>query len=150
LLTAARVEGLSAEDSRWLNAHLSGCSFCAAEAAAWDKAIGSVRRFAHMAPAGAAGRASSAVRRRAEQLREQKERALPLWIAAVTSGVLAIVTTPYVWSLLFRFGQVFGVPDALGPVAFLMWWFLPATLLGVAIMLRHMYAGEAENDWRTL
>jgi hypothetical protein len=72
------------------------------------------------------------VQRRAEQRREAREHAMPLWIAVGVASVWMILTAPFTWSLFAWLGRTIAVSDVIWEIAFLMWWFLPATVLGVA------------------
>lgn len=147
LMVADRVEGIAAGDRQWLDAHLAGCSECSNEAAALGAAINVVRTFQVTAQADAVRRTRLAMHHRAEQLRRQRERATPLWIAVAMSSVSAIVVTPFIWSAFAWIGNSFQLSPAFWQLGFLMWWFLPATVLSGIAGWRHV---SRRVDWGTL
>src|SRR5262245_2788368 len=87
LLEAERIEGISAEERKWLAAHLDTCTACTNEANALAFAVGSLRSVSVTASADLVRRTSMVVRRRSEQLRHERDRALPLWIAVGIASV---------------------------------------------------------------
>ena len=147
LLVADRVEGIAAGERLWLEAHLSACNECSNEAAALSAAIDSVRTFSVTAQPDAVRRTRLALYRRAGQLREERERAAPLWIAVAISSVWAIVTAPFLWSAFAWFGSSLRLSSAFWQLGFLMWWFLPATVLSGAACWRHV---SRRVNWGTL
>ena len=149
-LSAARVEGISSSERQWLEAHLAECSECSREARALAVAIDSLRTFSVSAPEDAVRRASLAVHRRAARRRSEREPGVFLGVAAVASGVWAILTTPYIWATFAWLGNALHVSDAIWQLGFLMWWFLPATVLAAAAGWRHAARRTAELNWRQL
>lgn len=147
LLRADRVEGIAAGERRWLDAHLDGCRECSEEANALANAIGSIKALGVAAPAGLARRTSLAVRQHAQQRRAKGEPAVFLGIAAVFSSVWAIVTTPYLWTVFAWSGSVLHMPQTVWQLAFLMWWFLPATVLA-AVACGRRANRAAGMDWK--
>ncbi len=146
LLRVARVEGISAGDRRWLDAHLTACDECSKEALSLADAIGSLRTVNATAPTDVVRRTRLAVHRRIEERRSQKEPAVFLWIATVIASVSVIVTTPYTWAAFAWLGGVAHVSDMIWQVGFLFWWFLPATILSGVAGWRHV----SRMNWRSL
>jgi hypothetical protein len=144
LLPADRIVGISASDRTWLEAHLVACDECSIEAKALGFAIESLRTVAVTADPDAVRRAMLAVHRRAEQMQQERESAIPLSIAAATSIVAAILTTPFAWSAFGWLGHLFHVSDIIWQLGFfLMWWFMPATVLSAIAGWQHT-AGRRE------
>src|SRR4030095_1626022 len=108
----------------------------------------SLRLVPVTAPAEMVRRTAFAVRRQAEQRLSQREPAVMLWAAAAISSLSAILTTPYIWAAFAWFGRMFHVGNIVWQLAFLMWWFLPATVLAAAAAWRH--AAMQEVDRRRL
>jgi hypothetical protein len=144
LMATRRIEGVSSAEETWLDDHLAQCDECSKEAHALALAINSLRTFSVTARPDAVRRASAAVRARAEQIRQQRERAVPIWIAAAMSSAVAILTTPYTWAVFAWLGRLLQVSDITWQVGFLMWWFLPATLAG-AIAARRQTVSKQES-----
>ena len=138
LLRAARVEGIPDADREWLDVHLGACEACANEAAELARSIASWRALNITAPLELVERTTSVVQRRAEERRAQREPTVFLWLAAIISTLWAILTTPYVWTTFAWVGRLIHVADVVWQFAFVMWWFLPATVLGAAAGWRHV------------
>jgi anti-sigma factor RsiW len=132
LLRAARIEGISDEDQRWLDSHVTTCDACANETSLLSASIASWRALNVHAPADLVQRTALAVNHRAAQLRLEREPTLVLWLAAGLSTLWAILTTPYVWAAFSWLGRLVHTGDIVWQFAFVMWWFLPATVLGAA------------------
>jgi hypothetical protein len=87
-----------------------------------------------------------AVRRRAEEMRVERARALPLWVAVTVSAAWILLTTPYVWAAFAWLGRAARVPDPVWQGGFVMWWFLPGTVLAAIMAWRP--AGRLEfTNW---
>ena len=142
-LAAARVESIAAGERDWLDGHLAACRECSAEAQALDAAIASLRALHVAASPELARRASLAMRRHAGQLDAERARMAPLWIATAMSAVWMVLTMPYVWRGFAWFGRVAYIPDPMWQAGFVLWWFLPATMLAAVAAWRH----KAEMNW---
>lgn len=138
LLAAIRVEDISGGDRQWLDAHLMSCSQCADEANALTAAIDFLCAHTISAPSQVVRATTLAVHQRAQQLRRQRERGAPLWISVAVSSVWAIVTTPYAWSAFAWLGRSLHLADTTWQLGFLMWWFLPATILSAVAGWQHV------------
>jgi hypothetical protein len=150
LLASAHVEGISTDDDRWLSAHLAECAECSNEEAALAASIQSLRSFNVTASRNAVRRASLAVQHRAADLRREHDRAVSLWTAAATSAAWAAMTTPFAWSVFAWLGRMFDLPDLLWKLGFVMWWFLPATVLGGIVVWRRARQHDSISIWVTL
>jgi anti-sigma factor RsiW len=142
LLTAHRVEGIQAAERDWLERHLASCTECASAAETLNDAIRSLRAFPVFADPELVRQTRLAVRSRAEQLQSARTQSTALWIATAVSSVLMILTTSFVWQTFAWLGRITQIPSPVWEVAFLMWWFLPATVLAAAAAWRHN-----ANDW---
>src|SRR5262245_59967301 len=129
LLTVARVESIGPREQQWLEEHLAGCAECSNEAQGLASSIDALRSFSVTAPPATVRRTMLAVHLRIEQRRVQRDESLPLWIAIAVSTLLVIVTTPYTWWAFAWMGRVLDVPAAVWQATFLMWWFMPATVV---------------------
>jgi anti-sigma factor RsiW len=147
LLHAARVEGISTGDRQWLDAHLADCAECSKEAASVSIAVDSLRALSVSAPAAVVRRTSLAVHQRAVERRSKQETAAPLWIAAATSSVWTLLTTPLVWAAFAWFGTLIHVPDTVWQIVFLMWWFMPASVVAAVAGWRHVTKRGAALNW---
>ena len=137
LLTACRVEGINSSERAWLESHLATCEECSNAGQALDAVIQSLRSIPVVADSELVRQTRLAVRSRAEEIQASRNRSVPLWIATAVSSVLMIFTSSYVWQIFSWFGMVAGAPGAVRLVGFLVWWFLPATILAAAAAWRH-------------
>jgi hypothetical protein len=80
-------------------------------------------------------------------MQEQRQRALPLWIAAAFFSVWAVVTTPLAWSAFERVGRSLRVSDAIWQFGFVMWWFVPASVVAVVAVWRRNADRERAPGW---
>jgi hypothetical protein len=147
LIAASHVEGISAGDRQWLDGHLAACAPCSQEASAVAEAIRSLRAAPVVASGPTVWRTRLAVRRRAEELRSQRERSVPLWSAVAVAAVWTLVTTPFTWWTFAALGRVARVPEPVWQVGFLLWWFLPATVLAAIVAWRHTGGGLSSSHW---
>ena len=137
LLITARVEGITDSDDKWVTAHLSQCSDCSRQADALGSFIHALREAPVLATPDLVRRTSRAVQRRAAELQAERATAAPVWIAAVVSAVLVLLTAPYVWSAFGWIGRLAQVPDFIWQAGFLMWWFMPASVVGAVAVWRN-------------
>jgi anti-sigma factor RsiW len=140
LLAAYRIEGIDADERIWLQHHLTTCPECSSAAEALEAAVRSLRALPVVASAELVEQTKRAVRRQAEQLQFARNHSVALWIGTGVSSVLMILTTSFVWQALAWVGRVTRIPDPIWQVLFLMWWFLPATVLASAAAWRHKTA----------
>lgn len=144
LITRAQVEGIRIDERAWLDDHLASCPECATAADGLTAAVQSFRRLSHPATPELVRQTRLAVRIRAEQLRATRSGWAPLWIATALSSISMVLTTSYVWEAIGWVGRVVHIPAVVWQVGFLMWWFLPATVLAAAAAWRHWLS---ESNW---
>jgi predicted anti-sigma-YlaC factor YlaD len=144
LITKSQVEGIRIDERDWLEDHLACCPECATAADGLAAAVQSLRRLSHPATPELVQQTRLAVRIRAEQLRATRSGWAPLWIATALSSISMILTTSYVWQAFGWVGRVGHIPAVVWQVGFLMWWFLPATVLAAAAAWRHWLI---ESNW---
>jgi anti-sigma factor RsiW len=136
LLDAHRVEGISSAEQDWLERHLASCDECSSAAEGLDATIQSLRSLPVVANSELVRQTRLAVRNRAEERRAARSRSVPLWIATALSSGLMIFTSSYVWQVFAWIGSLAGIPNAVWLAGFLVWWFLPATILAAAAAWR--------------
>jgi anti-sigma factor RsiW len=149
LLRAARVEGIAAGERQWLEAHLSACSECSREERALDLSIGLLRTHSVRSDPALVRRTSLAVQRRAEQWNRQRDNVWPIWAGAALASAGAVFTAPYVWAVFGWAGRLLELGSPIWQVAFVLWWFLPATVLGAIAGWRHLATHGPDSRWAT-
>ena len=143
LIVADRVEGISAAEHDWLEGHLAECGECSTEASRVSAAIQAFRAVPMTASPDLVRRTSSIVLQRARQKRTARRESVPLWIATAVSAASMAYTSSYVWSALAWIGRFSHMPEILWQSGFLMWWFMPASVLaGVAAWHRTKQQNE--------
>lgn len=147
LIAAERVEGIPAAERVWLDSHVEACAECAEEAAAVAAAIDLLRASPVLADADMVRRTRLAVRQRAEDVRIDSARAVPLWIAGALSVAWMLVTIPYGWRAFAWLGQAARVPEPVWQGTFLMCWFLPATIVTAIVAWRQASEDPRGSDW---
>jgi anti-sigma factor RsiW len=147
LLARDRVEGLTATERAWLDAHLEECPGCAGEAALLRAALERLRSTAHVAPAELVQRTRRVVRLRSASRGTERGSVVPLWAAVALSAVWTVATAPLAWWACAWIGRAAGLPDVVWQAGFLLWWFLPATLLATVLAWWHV-AGNAGSPFR--
>jgi hypothetical protein len=133
LIVMHRVEGLSPDDGRWLDEHLTVCNACIAEAETLTGAIQMFRAKSATASSDLVRRTKLALHHRAAEIDARPHRAIPLVIATTLASVWIVLTTPYIWAAFGWIGGMLGVPRTVWEIGFLMWWFLPATGLAAIV-----------------
>ena len=140
-----QIEGLSAEQQHWLDAHLLECESCAAEAGKLIEALSTLRSLHLDLPRNLASRTQMRVRLRAEELREYAPANRLIWVVAAASWIFGLATAPFVWRGFDWLGQQTGAPRLLLQFGFVLWWGVPALLaVGVVLWEREWRAREAE------
>jgi predicted anti-sigma-YlaC factor YlaD len=146
LIDSASVEGISPAEREWLEAHLDSCEPCRARARANQQAIRVLRSVAVPASPGLISATQARVRRRAQELREERLRMRALWVACGVSWILGVASAPLVWWGLKWLGEELALPKVVWAAAFVMWWLVPAAAVAVAFA-SHMLRSENGNGY---
>jgi anti-sigma factor RsiW len=142
LMAAARIGDITRAERDWLDDHLASCRECAAESTSMDAAI-SFLRAAHVeASPELLLRTRRAVQQRAVELESAGTSSAPLWIATAVSTICMVLTAPFAWGVFGWAGRLVNIPQPIWQAAFVMWWFLPATLLAAAAAWK-----KSEMNW---
>jgi anti-sigma factor RsiW len=145
LIAQERVEGISADEQKWLSAHLAECPDCAERASATQQSIRALRALSVPLPRALASRTQMRVRLRAEHLRAAEPRWRLVWMACGVSWAFGAATAPYVWRALEWIGQHLGLPDFVWEMGFGLWWALPVAVVAIVLLLEN--AGRSESSW---
>jgi anti-sigma factor RsiW len=146
LIVADRVEGISAGDRDWLDRHLAGCDECSTEASRVSAAIQAFRAVPMTASPDLVRRTSAMVLQRARKKRTARRESVPLWIATAISAASMASTAPFIWSGLAWMGRFSHAPEIVWQTGFLLWWFMPASILAAAAAWRR--AKQQDEYWR--
>ena len=134
LIDQERVEGLVAEERRWLEDHLAGCEACAARAAETEATLRALKSVSVALPPGLAASAKLRVREEAAKLKQRRSRNLALIVGCAVSWALGVASAPLVWRLCAWFGTTLDLPRIVWELGFVCWWFVPAAAAGLVIV----------------
>lgn len=134
LLAQSLVEGLSAGDQAWLDAHLRECAGCSQEAARMQELVGSFRNVTVAVPRDLAGRTQMRVRLRAQEAAQTSNSGALLWIITAASWVLGVVSAPLVWRVFAWAGAQMDLPKLVLQLGFVLWWTVPG-LIALTVVL---------------
>jgi anti-sigma factor RsiW len=145
LIDAWQVEGISAADREWLDAHLAECTACQAKSSANERALRVLRSNSLIVDPALVSTTQARVRWRARELRENQARLRALWISCGLSWLLGTLTAPLLWQAMAWLGRRFEVSQAIWIMAFVVVWLAPATVVGALVAWRHSHASSAGN-----
>ena len=145
LIDRGLVEEISAEDRRWLDAHLAHCEPCTAYAALTARAVRALDAFAFDFDPAAAMRVESAVRRRAAQLAAARPSARILWLASAAALLLTAAGSLAMWQLAQWLAGRWNLPSPAWQIAFAACWPLPSLLLAALPFLRDRLLEQDRN-----
>jgi anti-sigma factor RsiW len=145
LIDAWHVEGISASEREWLDAHLAECTACRARVRANERALQVLRSNTVMVDPALVSTTQARVRMRARELRENQARLRALWISCGLSWLLGALTAPLLWQAIAWLGRRLEVSQAIWVAVFAMCWVAPATVVGAVVAWRHSHASSAGN-----
>jgi anti-sigma factor RsiW len=133
LIDAWHVEGISAPEREWLDAHLVECPACRARASANERALQALRTNTLSVDPTLVSITQARVRLRVHELREDQVRIRALWISCALSWALGVASAPLVWRAFQWVGLHAHLPKMIWEAAFALWWLLPAGAVAVLI-----------------
>jgi anti-sigma factor RsiW len=151
LIDACLVEGISAPERDWLEAHLAECPACQGRSSANELALRVLRSNSVIVDPALVSTTQARVRWRARELRENQARVRALWISCGLSWLLGALTAPLLWEAIAWLGRRLELSPAIWVAAFAMCWLAPATLVGALVAWRHSQAsgmGNRPETWR--
>jgi anti-sigma factor RsiW len=146
LIDALLVEGISAPERAWLEAHLAECPACQARSSANELALRVLRTNSVIVDPALVSTTQARVRLRARELRENQTRLRALWISCGLSWLLGALTAPLLWQAIAWLGRRFELSPAIWVAAFAMCWLAPATLVGAIVAWKYSQASGVRND----
>ena len=135
LITLRDVEGISASDAGWLEAHLASCQECSSFETALSGTEQVLRSFAVMAPVSLVETTRARVRARAQEMREQQARMILMGISFCL-GVLTSTLTAWVWWKCGAWvADRLGLPAGIVEPGVLLFWLLPAVVIAILLVV---------------
>jgi hypothetical protein len=134
LLLRQRHEPLSAGEATQLQAHLDVCAHCRQIGEALDVGLRSLASQALVVPASLTAATRARLSQREAELTEAASRMRWVMAASLLAGVLGLLTARALWLGIDWLGQQWDVPVAGLVSLFVVVWFAPATLGGLAAL----------------
>lgn len=135
------VEGISAEEQRWLDSHIAQCAECTDYAELSGRAVRALDSFAFELDPEAALRIQEAVRARADQMAGARfSTGIPVAFALTIAGSLAM------WGIAAWLAARWNVPAPAWHTAFATLWLLPSVVLDVLLLFRVRLMGNHSSD----
>jgi hypothetical protein len=141
LSSQAAVEGISAVEQTWLDAHLRECGDCGRQAEVARELLSALRSIPVAVPRDLASRTQLRVRLRAHEVEQTSSSGVLLWIITAASWLLGIFSAPLVWRAFAWVGQRANLPKPVLEFGFVLWWAVPA-LIAVAVVLHQRAASS--------
>ena len=133
LLTQRDIEGIGANEARWLESHLAACEECASYELGLSGAERAMRSFTVMASASLVESTRARVHARAAQLRERESRRFLIAISFAMGVVFSTLSAWMWWKAGGWLVEHFGLPSVLVTPGLVVFWLLPAIFLGVML-----------------
>lgn len=148
LIDRNQIEGLDAEEERWLAEHLDGCKVCSGRMVSTESAVQAVKSLSVPLPRDLGATTKLRMREEARKLKSRRARNLALVVGCTFSWVVGIASAPLVWRLFEWLGSTMDLPRIVWEMGFLSWWLVPAAAVGlVALWGRAGFELERHSDW---
>jgi hypothetical protein len=144
LFAQSLVEGISADDRAWLDAHLRECGDCAREIASTGQLLQALRTVPVTVPRDLAARTQLRLRLRVQEASQTASSGALLWIITAASWILGILSAPFVWRIFAWAGGRLNLPKPVLEFGFVLWWTIPA-LIAVGVVLHQRAAGSVRS-----
>jgi len=136
LIDKKQVEGLSAEERAWLEAHLESCVQCRKRALETERALRALRSAAPQFDATLALATQMRARVRARELSENAARMRALWISCALSWILGVASAPLLWPAFEWIGHRLAISRVVWMTGFALSWLAPAAITAALIAWR--------------
>jgi hypothetical protein len=145
LLDRSLVEGIPAEEQRWLDSHIAHCAECTDYAELSGRAVRALDSFAFELDPEAALRVQEAVRARADQMAGANFAVgIPVAFALTMAGSLAM------WGIAAWLAARWNVPAPAWHTAFATLWLLPSVVLDMLLLFRVRLMGNVSDEGETI
>lgn len=135
LLDRAMVEGISADERRWLDTHTAQCDACSQYAELSRRTIAALDSFAFPLDSAAALRVRETVQHRAAGM------AAHGWAASIAT-LLTLLGSAAMYVSAAWLARQWSLPNPDWQIAFAIFWLLPSLMLDVALLVRGRRMGD--------
>jgi anti-sigma factor RsiW len=146
LIDKMQVEGLTAEERDWLEAHLESCGACQKQARETERALRALRSAVPRFDATLVLTTQMRTRMRARELIENAARLRALWISCTLSWVLGVVSAPLLWRGFEWVGYRWAISRVVWMTGFALSWIAPAAVAAAVIAWRQAHGSSAAEE----
>ena len=146
LIDKMQVEGLSAEERDWLQAHLESCIQCQKRELETEHALRALRSAAPRFDVALVLATQMRARIRAREILENAARIRALWISCALSWVLGVVSAPLLWRGFASLGHRLAISRAVWMTGFALSWVAPAAIVAAVIAWRHVRGANVTEE----
>ena len=146
LIDKMQVEGLTAEERCWLEAHLESCAQCHKRALETERALHALRSAAPRFDVTLVVTTQMRARIRARELIENAARMRALWISCTLSWVLGVVSAPLLWWGFEWMGQRWAISRPVWMTGFALSWVAPAVIAAAVIAWRQARGSSVTEE----
>jgi hypothetical protein len=138
------VEGVTPDEERWLQSHLSQCDECARYAELSARAVDALGEFAFDVDSAAALRVRETVRARAGQMGASPAGWLQAWAMPLALALTALGSAA-VWRVAGLLAARWGVPAEIWHAAFVTCWVVPSAVVDGLLLVRGRIDGSSNE-----
>jgi hypothetical protein len=142
LIALAGPEAPSHADQIWLAAHVETCGPCRAFAESTRETIHALRAIPIAADRSLVSTAQMRVRRRALELRRQREHLWLVSVSCIAVTLCALLSTVVMWRGFAWLGERTLLDSSIWQVAFLVFCVMPALVVGVILLARDTHLAD--------
>jgi anti-sigma factor RsiW len=146
LIDKMQVEGLTAEERCWLEAHLESCARCQKQAGETERALRALRSAVPRFDGSLVLTTQMRARVRAREINENAARMRALWISCALSWVLGVVSAPLLWRGFEWIGYRWAISRPVWITGFALSWVAPAVVAAAVIAWRHARAASVREE----
>jgi anti-sigma factor RsiW len=146
LIDRLQVEGLTAEERGWLEAHLESCAQCQKQALETERALRALRSAAPRLDTTLVLTTQMRARIRAREIIENAARMRALWISCALSWVLGVVSAPLLWRGFEWAGHRLAISRAVWMTGFALCWVAPAVVVAALIIWRQAHGSAVRQE----
>ena len=131
LVDHSLIATASADEQRWLNAHLAGCAECTQYAEVCRRTVQALDSFAIDLDPEAALRVQTVIRSRAARLAVTESHRRNVFIGMGVALCLTISGSAAVWQPVAWLAERWNLPTPLWQIGFVLFWPLPSLVLAL-------------------
>lgn len=145
LVERSAIEGVTPDEQRWLDSHLSQCRECERFAELSERAVRALGGFSFEVDAGASLRVEETVRARAEQMAASPAGRLRAWAFPIALG-LTVAGSVAMWQVAGLLAAHWNLPPEVWHAGFVACWVLPSAVVDGLLLARGRMDGRESDE----